>query len=77
MGKRLSITAFVLSLLFFVPLAPVIGFILGIMAFQKAKNDPAALRGLAIAAIIIGAILGVINLISTVGIFAGLIKGLS
>lgn len=59
----MSITAFVLSLLFFIPLAPLIGCILGIVAVVKAGKDPKALKGLAIAAIIIGAILGVINLL--------------
>ena len=53
MGKGKSITAFVLSLLFFIPLVPLVGLILGIIATSKAKN-PEDLKGLAIAAIVIG-----------------------
>jgi hypothetical protein len=62
MGKGMSITAFVLSLLFFVPLAPLIGLILGITATAKAK-DKDSLKGLAIAAIVVGAITTIINIV--------------
>ncbi|MBU0959667.1 MAG: hypothetical protein KKB31_07000 [Nanoarchaeota archaeon] len=51
MGKGLSITAFIFAFLF-----PLLGLILGIIAVSKAKSDPDALRGLAIAAIVIGAL---------------------
>jgi hypothetical protein len=48
----LSIFAFVMALLFFVPLAPIVGLVLGIVALAKAKpNEP---RGLAIAAVVVG-----------------------
>jgi len=53
MTRKLTITAFVLSLLFFIPFAPLVGLILGIVALKK--QTP--LQGLAIAAIVIGAIM--------------------
>lgn len=74
MGKGLTITAFVLSLLVFVPLAPIVGLVLGIIAFKRAENDPTALRGLAIAAIVIGAVFSLINIITTAGFIAGFLK---
>jgi hypothetical protein len=49
----LAITAFVLSLLFFLPLLPFIGFVLGIIALATWKA-PRRGRGLAIAAIPVG-----------------------
>jgi len=58
MGKGLTITAFVFSFLI-----PIVGLILGIIAYNKAKEDPEALKDLAIAAIVIGAILTVIPLL--------------
>jgi hypothetical protein len=77
MGKGLSITAFVLSLLFFIPFASIVGLILGIIAVKKAKGDPKALKDLAIAAIIIGVIFGILNLLTTVGFILAFIKGFS
>ncbi len=50
MAKRLSIMAFVLSFMFFIPFLPTIGMILGIMSLLK-KNP---LKGLSVAAIVIG-----------------------
>ncbi len=70
MGKGLSIIAFVLSMLFFVPFAPIAGIILGIIAVAKAKNKE-DLKGLAIAAIIIGAILMIFNLLIIISYFSG------
>ena len=64
MGKGLTITAFVFSLII-----PVVGLILGIIAYKKAKDDPEALKGLAIAAIVIGS---VYVLITSVLIIIGL-----
>ena len=58
MGRGLSITAFVFSFIF-----PVVGLVLGIIATVKSKDDPNALKGLAIAAIIIGGVLTLITLI--------------
>lgn len=50
----LAIAAFVLSLLFFAPPLPFIGFVLGIVALVKAKDEPMARsKGLAIAAIVL------------------------
>jgi len=66
MGKGLSITAFIFSFIF-----PVLGLILGIVAYKKAKEDPEGLRGLAIAAIIIGGIFTLVSLI--ILIFIGLV----
>ena len=76
MGKGLSITAFVLSLLFFIPLAPIIGLISGIIALVKAKNDPNALKGLAIAAIVLGVFFGLFNLLVTMGLMLGFVRGI-
>ena len=67
MGKGLSITAFVLSLLFFIPFAPIVGLVLGIVAVVKAKKGD--LKGLAIAAIAIGIISGIFNILFTIGLF--------
>jgi len=58
MGKGLSITAFVFSFII-----PIVGLILGIIAVSKSKDDPNSLRGLAIAAIVIGAIFTLIGVI--------------
>lgn len=70
MGKGLSITAFVISLTSLILLIPApVGLILGIIALQKAKNDPEAHKGLAIAAIVIGAIFTLV-LILAVAFFA-------
>lgn len=55
MGKGMSITGFVLSCLFFVPLLPLIGVVLSIIATAKAKNKK-DLKGLAIAGIIVGVV---------------------
>lgn len=49
MGRTLSIVAFVFAFIF-----PLVGLVLGIIAVVQAKKDPNALKGLAIAAIIIG-----------------------
>lgn len=77
MGRGLTITAFVLSLLFLIPLAPIAGLILGIVAYNKAKNDPGALKELAIAAIIIGAVFGLINAFFTLGLVMGFVRGMA
>jgi len=63
MGKGLSITAFILSFFF-----PIVGLILGIIALAKAKDDPDAGKGFAIAAIIIG---GLWILVLIIIIFVG------
>jgi hypothetical protein len=49
----LAITAFVLSLLFFIPLAPLVGALLGIVGVARGRQDQTG-RGLAIAAIPVG-----------------------
>tara|TARA_B100000315_G_scaffold250857_1_gene284482 strand:+ start:229 stop:690 length:462 start_codon:yes stop_codon:yes gene_type:complete len=76
LGKGLTISAFVLSLLFFIPFAPLIGLILGIIALVKSKNDPNASKGLAIAAVVLGAFLGFINLIIFFGLILGFTKSM-
>jgi branched-subunit amino acid transport protein len=77
MGKKLTITAFVLSLLFFVPLVPIMGLILGVIAIRKAKDDPEISKGLAIAAIVLGAIFGLIQLTILSGFVLGFIRALN
>jgi hypothetical protein len=77
MGKGLSITAFVLSILFFIPFAPLIGLILGIVAFVKSKDDPNALRGLALASIIIGSIITIIGAFMLFGMISGFQSAIS
>lgn len=58
MGKKLSIWAFVLSFLFFVPFSPIVAIVLGVIAlFKREKNDPGYTLWLAIVAIIIGFIM--------------------
>jgi hypothetical protein len=52
----LAVTAFVLSLLFFVPLAPLVGAVLGIVGVIRVRQDQTG-RGLAIAAIPVGLVL--------------------
>ncbi len=64
MGKGLSITAFVFAFVL-----PLVGLILGIIAVVKAKNDPEALKGLAIAAIVIGGIATIVVPIVIFGVF--------
>ncbi|MBD3253067.1 hypothetical protein GF386_05010 [Candidatus Pacearchaeota archaeon] len=76
MGRKLSITAFVFSLLFFVPLFPIVGLILGIVALIKAKGEKDSLQGLAIAAIIIGALFGIFHLITLLGLSIGFMRGM-
>ena len=71
MGKALSITAFVFSFLF----APV-GFILGIIAVVKAKDDPQALKGLAIAAIAIGVVLTMVTVLGFIMSFVAAAQSL-
>jgi hypothetical protein len=57
--SKLAIAALVFSLLFCVPLAPLIGLILGIVALTKISDSQGRLqgRGLAIAAIATGAVM--------------------
>ena len=76
MGKAISIVAFIISLLFFVPFAPVIGLVLGIIALVKSKKDPTISKGFSIAAIVLGTLFGLINLIVSLGFFIGFFKGL-
>ena len=67
MTRKLTITAFVLSLLFFIPFAPLVGLILGIVALKK--QTP--LQGLAIAAIVIGAIMSLFMVPFMLGLILG------
>ena len=75
MGRKISITAFVLSLLFFIPLAPIVGIILGIIGIVKYDKDKFAL-GFAIAAVAIGAFTSMINIVMTLGLALGFIRGM-
>ena len=61
MGKTLSIVAFILSFLL-----PLVGLILGIVALNQAKKDKEALKGLAIAAIVIGGFLTLLVIIMVI-----------
>src|SRR3989338_4543715 len=63
MGRALSITAFVFSLLFFIPGAFLVGLVLGIVAINKSKNKKDSLRGLAIAAVVISSIFLILAII--------------
>jgi len=69
MGRKLTITAFILSLLFFIPLVPIIGVILAIIAFIKALHDPDALKWLALTAIVIGIFASYFNIFMIIGLF--------
>lgn len=54
-ASRLAVTAFVLAVLFFIPLVPLVGSVLGIIALVRLTNQPGVGgRGLAIAAIPVG-----------------------
>ncbi len=77
MGKGLTITGFVLSLLIFIPFAPVVGLILGIITLVKAKDNPDALKGLAIATIVIGVVFSLINIMFTLGLVLGFLRGIA
>jgi len=59
-GSKLSIVAFVLSVIFFIPFLPAVGMILGIVALVKGRKFENSPKKLAIAAILIGGILGVL-----------------
>lgn len=71
-SNTFSIIALVLSCLFFIPLAPLAGLIMGIFAVVKKYGS----QGLAIAAIIIGGLFLLLNIIFMIGL-AGLILGFS
>jgi len=70
MTRKLTITAFVLSLLFFIPFAPLVGLILGIVALKKNTE----LKGLAIAAIVIGAIMSLFMVPLVLGLILGFLR---
>ena len=70
MTRKLTITAFVLSLLFFIPFAPLVGLILGIVALKKNTE----LKGLAIAAIVIGAIMSLFMVPFMLGLILGFLR---
>jgi len=65
----MAIVAFLFSLVFFLPIFPIIGFILGVAALTRiSKNKNLNGKGMAIAAIIIGAFFSLIQ----IGIFISL-----
>lgn len=68
--SRVAIVALVFSLLFCIPLAPLVGIVLGIVAFVQIGKRPAELtgRGLAIAAFCVGGLTFVMN----VGVMAAI-----
>ena len=65
MGKKLSITAFVLSLLFPIPFAPFAGAVLGII--DLVRKEESSIKGLSIAAIITGLVVGFIGFLMMIG----------
>lgn len=65
----LAIVAFVLSLTFFIPFSSLAAIIIGIIALVKMSKDPnMGGKGLAIAAIVIGAIMGIVMTITFFGL---------
>ena len=77
MTKTLAIIGLVLSCLFFVPLAPLIGLIIGIVSLRKSKVDPSIPKGIATAAIVIGAVFTFIGAIIFFGMGLGFLRGMS
>lgn len=72
-GKTMGIVAFVLSLLFFLQPAPLVGLILGIVALVQSRKAGVK-NGWALAAIIIGAVsivIGIILAVVLIALFAG------
>jgi predicted Zn-dependent protease len=65
--QQTSVWAFVLALLFFMPFAPLVGFIMGIASLVKGKRYGSA-PGLAIAAVIIGAVSTLIGIALAIGV---------
>ncbi|MBU0757270.1 MAG: hypothetical protein KKF44_04340 [Nanoarchaeota archaeon] len=76
MSKTMAIIALVLSFLFFVPLAPLAGFIMGLIAYRKSKTDTTIPMGIALAAMIIGGIFSVIGLIMFSGCTIGFMRNM-
>jgi len=75
--SRLAIAALVFSVLGIIPLFSIVGFILGIIALSKIKNDPQLSgEGIAITAIVLGAFFGIILGIAFLGLFMGFTKGM-
>jgi hypothetical protein len=66
----LAIAALILSVLFFIPLCAPIGVILGIVALVKLNKTKEKGKGLAIAAIIIGSLVTIVQIIILIMIFA-------
>lgn len=65
-----AVASFILSLLFFIPLAPLIGFFLGIFALYNMKKHPDQIgKGFAIAGIIIGLLFSIIIPLIVFGFF--------
>ena len=76
MGKTLVIIGFILSLLFFVPFAPIIGLILGSVGLNQSKKDKDIPKGLALATIIIGGLFTLINLIFVMGFMLAFMRNI-
>jgi len=73
MGNKLTIFAIVFSCLFFIPFVPFIGVILGIVALVKSKENKEISKAMAITAIVIGVIAGIISASIFLVIWIGII----
>lgn len=68
-GKTMGIIGLILSCLFFIPFASLVGMILSIVAFVQSRKARMS-NGPALAGIIIGAVVFVLTLLATILIFA-------
>ncbi|GAG23829.1 unnamed protein product [marine sediment metagenome] len=69
--KGQAIASIVLGALFFIPLAPIVGLILGIIAYRKAQD-----KTLSIIGIVICSIGSLVYAITILGLLLSLIKSL-
>ena len=74
MTKGLDIAALVLSLLFFIPPLPIVGLILGIVSVARCSKKKEKASGLAIAAIIVGAITSVLSILAIIALIWGFVQ---
>jgi hypothetical protein len=75
MGRGYSITALVLSCIFFIPLAPIVGLIMSIVGLVKGKGDSTD-RVLFIVGTCMGAFMTLFNLAFTLGFVLSLLRNL-
>ena len=68
-GKVMGIVGLVLSCLFFIPFASVVGLILSIVGFVQSRKAKES-NGMALAGIIVGAVVSLISVVAMIAFFA-------